>query len=344
MAETVMGWDVGGAHLKVARLDASGTVAGVVQLPCQLWRGLDQLDLAVEEARRMVGPAAIHGITMTGEMVDLFPSRRDGVAALVARLGETIPGDLRYYAGRTGFLAADAAVAHPDRVASANWLATASAVASLVRDGLLVDVGSTTIDLIPVVAGAVATASETDSDRLVAGELVYSGLVRTPLMALAHRAPFAGGWTPLMAEYFATTADVYRLTGRLPDGADLHPAADGGEKSVEGSARRLARMIGRDSDSAPHEAWRELAGWFVAEQTAALESACTRVLSRGDLPAEAPMVVAGVGRFLAEEVALRCGRRVIGFASLLPAAAGVESRLSDCAPAAAVGWLVSRLA
>jgi len=59
-----------------------------------------------------------------------------------------------------------------------------------------------------------------DSERLQYGELVYSGVVRTSLMALATTAPFAGEWVGIMAEHFATTADVYRITGELPAYAD----------------------------------------------------------------------------------------------------------------------------
>ena len=94
------------------------------------------------------------------------------------------------------------------------------------------------------------------------GELVYTGLTRTPLMALTSRAPFAGRWTAVMNELFATTADVHRVLGALPEAADQHPAADGGEKSWDGSARRLARMIGADlADGRPAD-WQALAAWF----------------------------------------------------------------------------------
>ena len=69
-------------------------------------------------------------------------------------------------------------------------------------------------------------------------------------MALARRAPFAGHWVSLMAEHFATTADVYRLTGDLPEHADMLPSADHGAKNVAASARRLARMLGLDMEAA----------------------------------------------------------------------------------------------
>jgi probable H4MPT-linked C1 transfer pathway protein len=145
-----------------------------------------------------------------------------------------------------------------------------------------------------------------------------------------------------MAEHFATAADVHRLTGRLPPEADLHPAADGGAKTESGSARRLARMIGRDSGSAPLAAWRGLAAWLVEAQLRRIEDACRRVLSRAGLPEDAPLVAAGTGRFVAPELARRLGRPVVEFARLLPDGQADPARVSDCAPAVAVAWLAQR--
>ena len=57
-------------------------------------------------------------------------------------------------------------------------------------DGRFMDIGSTTTDLVPLVAGAVAAVGEDDAGRLAAGELAYTGLTRSFVMAMAPRAPF----------------------------------------------------------------------------------------------------------------------------------------------------------
>ena len=77
-------------------------------------------------------------------------------------------------------------------------------------------------------------AALTDGERLTQGELVYTGVVRTPVMAIAHTAPFMGRMQRIAAERFATMADVWRLTGDLPDDADPYPAADQRGKSFAG--------------------------------------------------------------------------------------------------------------
>ena len=342
-SDTVIGWDVGGAHLKAARIDVSGRVEAVRQLSCPLWQGIHHLEAAVDQAMIDLGQVAAHAITMTGEMVDLFPNRDAGVRQLVATMRERLPGRrLRFYAGEHGFLDPEQALLATPQLASANWIATASLVGATAGSALLIDIGSTTTDLIPVLAGRVVAHGRDDAARLVTGELLYTGVVRTPVMALADRAPFNGEWVPLIPEYFATAADLYRLTGQLPSDADLHPAADNGEKTPSASARRLARMLGRDAESAPHEAWKQLAEWLVRRQRRRIGEACDRVLCRSEIPANAPLVGAGTGRFLVAELARERGRQWLDFSSLVPGADAVRSQVSDCAPAVAVAWLAVR--
>jgi probable H4MPT-linked C1 transfer pathway protein len=339
-AEAWIGWDVGGAHLKAARLNGAGQIEAVHQFACPLWQGMANLEAAFGAADRLLGPSARHAVTMTGEMVDLFPDRATGVAQLVATIVERYPGaTIAFYAGERGFLASADATRDPLAIASANWRASAALVARRADSALFLDVGSTTTDLIPVHDGRVQAVGHDDATRLVAGELLYTGVVRTPIMALTREAPFGGASVPLMAEYFATTADVYRILGRLPDGADLHPAADGGEKSVEASVRRLARMLGRDGGTAPLTEWRRLAAWLAESQLRLIADGCARLLSRGVLNDAAPVVTAGVGRFLARQAAERSGCRVRDFSDLVGAPSHLAAPTSDCAPAVAVASL-----
>lgn len=338
----VLGWDLGGAHLKVVRWSNARGVEGALQLPCPLWRGEPHLEAAVAEALERLGAGvALHALTMTGELVDLYPGRAEGVRRLVALMaGRLPPESLRVYAGPEGFLAPAAAVVCTRLVASANWHASAALAARRLPAGLLVDVGSTTSDLLPFAGGRVLARGYTDHERQARGELIYAGVVRTPVMALCREAPVGGEWTGLAAEHFATTADVYRLTGELPEGADQHPAADGGEKSRAGSRRRLARMVGLDGEDAGAEDWAELAAYLRGRQLDRLERACRRLLSRGGLAPDAPLVGAGTGRFLVRRLAGRLERPWVDFGTLLPLG-GAGAAASDCAPAAAVAVLAT---
>ncbi|MGI3775988.1 MAG: hydantoinase/oxoprolinase family protein [Janthinobacterium lividum] len=331
-ATRVIGWDVGGAHLKAALWEA-GTLRQVVQLPCPLWQGVDRLREALAEASARLGPADRHAATMTGELADVFASRAEGVATIAAVLSATLGPAVRLYAGARGFVAPAEAAALADAVASANWHATAALAARFVPDGLMVDMGSTTTDIVPLSSGAVAARGHTDAARLACGELVYTGLVRTPLVALARHAPFAGAWTTLAAEHFATAADVHRLTGDLPDGADLLPTADGRDRSAASSRARLARMVGRDAAEATESAWRDLAAWFAEQQLRQLEDAARLVLSA--TPMARHVVAAGAGHAVVARLAARLGCRCTLFSRLVPGgdAAGA------CAPAVAMALL-----
>ncbi len=279
---------------------------------------------------------------MTGEMVNLFRSRDEGVRRLVEELKGRLAGSgrLHFYAGEGGFVDSRAAVANAARIASANWHASAALVADRLPAALFLDIGSTTTDVVVIAGGRLQARGRSDAERLVEEELVYTGVVRTPLMALADRAPFGGAWIPLMAEHFATSADIHRLTGQLPAEADQHPAADGGEKTAAGSARRLARMIGHDAEDADPADWRRLARWFAQAQEERIAGACERALSRG-LPGDgAPLVGAGVGRFLAAQIARRLERPYRDFASLVASSPAAAEWIAACAPAVAVACLL----
>ena len=341
--EAIVGWDIGGAHVKAAGLDRSGQLRAVLQLPCPLWRGLDYLRQSVKQALAALpaGCSARHVVTMTGELVDLFADRDEGVREIVAVMRELLgDGVLRFYAAGGGLLDAEQAVLDSKRVASANWCASAHWAALRLADGLLIDVGSTTTDIVPFGCGAVRNIGRDDFSRMQAEELVYTGVVRTAVCSLAERVPFEGEWLGLAAEHFSTAADVHRLTDALPGDVDQHPTPDRASRSIEDSARRLARMIGRDLESADLEQWRALAAYLSGEQLARITRACRRVVSRGGLNRYAPVVGAGVGRFLAARVAQSLERPYRDFGELCHSEdGGLARRAADCAPAVALAHL-----
>jgi (4-(4-[2-(gamma-L-glutamylamino)ethyl]phenoxymethyl)furan-2-yl)methanamine synthase len=337
-----IGWDVGGAHLKAARIEGT-TLRQVIQLPCTLWLGPEHLDRALDHALSQLGSAEGHAVTMTGELVDYFSERAEGVRRLTGLLRERLP-NLRIWAGPLGFLGAEAAQNEVRAVASANWLATVTWTARRLPQGLFADMGSTTTDLVPFTEGASRHHGFTDAERLAEVELVYTGAVRTPLMAVAQTIPFAGQTQGVMAEYFATIADAHRLRGVLPDGIDLHDTADRRGKSVEESAARIARMVGCDLADARMEEWCALAESFARRQLEQLVEAAERVLSRGDLDRAAPVVGAGAGRFVLRELAAALGRPYRDFAEIIEGAPELREAAAIAAPAAAVGLLAASMA
>jgi probable H4MPT-linked C1 transfer pathway protein len=337
----VVGWDIGGAHLKAARVE-NGRITAAIQVAAPLRLGLERLAHAFAEAKALIGQADCQAVTMTGELADTFSSRAEGVARLTAAaVRELAQSRVMIYAGRAGFVAPADAAKHVTDIASANWFASASVVSRAIGSSLFMDMGSTTTDIVPIVNGAVAARGYTDAERLANGELVYTGLVRSFLMATANRVPFAGGWTGLIHENFASMADVHRILGSLPDGADQMESADSRAKTVAASQARLARMVGRDVDDADASAWTALAQYFAEAQIRAITDGGMLVLSEGQLPANAPIAAAGIGAGLLQEVARRLSRDCIEFEALINITPGVRTKVSSVAPAAAVAILGS---
>ncbi|HXD14218.1 MAG TPA: hydantoinase/oxoprolinase family protein [Xanthobacteraceae bacterium] len=335
----VIGWDIGGVHLKAARAE-DGRITKAVQYASPLRDGTGRLLQAFAEARKEMGRADRNVVTMTGELADTFASRKEGVACLVELAAREL-GAISVYAGRAGYVRPEDAGRHSVDIASANWHACAALIASKHTSALFIDLGSTTTDIVPIVDGKVAARGYTDAQRLAAGELIYTGLVRGFVMAIADRAPLDGVWTPLINENFATMADVHRILGTLPPGVDHMATVDGREKTVEASHARLARMVGSDAEEAGDATWTLLARWFAEAQLRAIADAAALVMSRGALASGTPIIAAGIGLSVVAEIARRLGCAHATFDTLLDIAPEARAAACHCAPAVALAALSS---
>jgi len=345
MQANIVGWDIGGAHVKAAVISA-GKIIAVYQQPCPLWKGLDQLQHAVNTImQELAGSSLCHAITMTGELVDLFDNRDDGVKQIIQTMTDLLPGsEILVFAGQQGFLKPSRIEAgHYLSIASANWLASASFAAQKTGNGLFVDCGSTTTDILLLKDGQVLAEGYTDYQRLISQELIYTGIVRTAVMAVTQTAQDQGKQIGLMAEYFATMADVYRVTGELNEAHDQTDTADGAEKTILASARRLSRMIGCDFYPNELPRWRQFAENIRVRQIQQIQRGCEARLSKHRLLQDSPLIGAGVGRFLVKRIALNLGRPYLDFSDLFPVAViQSDMTVADCAPAAAIAYLAEK--
>src|SRR5262249_32760239 len=186
---------------------------------------------------------------MTAELCDCFANKGEGVRAILQAV-EQVRGrrSVRVWTTRGQFLDVADALAEPLAAAAANWLALATWAARTLpaAHGALLDIGSTTTDIVPLVAGRPAPSTLTDRHPLRAGALVYAGVRRTPLCALMGP-PWAGA--SLAAEFFATTLDVYLILGLVREDASDHDTADGRPATRFHALARLARMQCADADS-----------------------------------------------------------------------------------------------
>jgi probable H4MPT-linked C1 transfer pathway protein len=220
----------------------------------------------------------------------------------------------------------------PLSVGSANFLATAQAVARLVPGALLMDMGSTTTDIIP----CDRPQGLTDAERLQTGELVYTGYTRTPVPSVTTRAPLLGTWQTLARDAFANMADVRRILGTLPSDADQHDTTDGRSKSLEDSLRRFARGFGRDGEMRHLSGWKVAAAYVDQVQRRSIFDGAIQVLSRPGLAAGS-VVTAGIGwpavASIAADLGLAPGQT---FGTVIGAPEHLKAKATCYAPAVAV--------
>jgi probable H4MPT-linked C1 transfer pathway protein len=308
--------DIGGANTKAARLH--GGALRTVSRPFEVWRDRGALAAVLRAVAAETGPADAVAITMTAELSDAFRTKREGVA-FVLDAAEDVFGDPSVLTTAGELVSVEAARRRPWDVAAANWMATALAVAGAHSDALLIDVGSTTADVVPIAAGRVAARAHNDLDRLQAGELVYTGALRTNLAAIAPRVPVRGGWCPVASEHFAISGDVHLVLGHLPEAAYDCPTPDGRPAAVPFARERIARLVCADVDQLAADEIDAIAAFLHGEQVRQIEDAARRV-GRA-LPPTAPVVGVGSGAFLGREVAARLGRTVADAPAPSPAAA-----------------------
>lgn len=329
-----LGLDVGGANLKLAAADRSVAVSRSFAMWTQ-WKSLAGV------VAEMVRPFATNplALTMTGELADCFALKADGVRHIVTAVREAIGArPLLVYRHDNRWVDAAQAIAEPVPVAAANWHALASWAGRLAPQGpaIVIDIGSTTSDLIPLVNGRPIPTGHSDPERLVSGELVYTGVVRSPVCAVASTLPRRGAACPTAQERFATTRDAYLLLGDLPERADDMETADGRPATKYAAWGRLARAICCDRSEFTQEDALVAAQAIERAQLARLGIALQNVGRRlGSAPQT--IILAGQGEFLARRLLVksRWQPRVVSLAEEL------GGPLSEVAPAYAVAVLAS---
>lgn len=293
------GIDVGGANLKV-----SDEQSQAFSQPFELWKYPDRLGEAIAELCSGLPAGTGIAATMTGELADCYETKAAGVRHITSALQQGAAGRrLLFYCVDGQFRSPQATDQSPVLAAASNWHALARFAARFLpqQTGVLVDIGSTTTDIIPIAAGNVATASQTDVDRLLAGELVYSGVGRTPVCALLEALPWHGKLVPTAAELFATTADVYCLLGDNPTGKHDKSSADGRPMTEIYATDRLARQICADRDTFDSGDARVASAAIKRRQLELLSVALERVAAK--LSSEpVDVLISGSGEFLAAQL------------------------------------------
>ncbi|HEY3011391.1 MAG TPA: hydantoinase/oxoprolinase family protein [Gemmatimonadales bacterium] len=332
----ILGWDIGGVNTKAARLaqESRGPVARTLCLPYEVQREPPALGATLRSVAEQLGagPSDWHAITMTAELSQAFRTKREGVTFVLDAMEAAFPRDsLHVYTVEGRFVSPQEARLRPGGAAASNWAATAHWVAQSFPTCILIDIGTTTTDLIPIVNGKVAARGLNDPERLLSGELVYTGALRTPVEAITQRVPLWGGSARLSAEGFALIGDAHLWLGQLSQEDYTCRAPDGRPATRDYAGERLARTVCADRDMLDDSAIDDIAAALARAQVQAIAEALETIRER--YPEIRAAVVTGLGDFIAMEAANAAGLTVLPLAARLGSGART-------APAAAVAWLL----
>jgi probable H4MPT-linked C1 transfer pathway protein len=333
----VFGLDVGGANTKAALLaiqQATAEKLGTAVEYYPIWkRGKKQLPEVLRRLRNLLvdaSPLDGVGVTMTAELSDAYRTKKEGVNHIlncVARVFADVPTFVLDV--KANLVPIDEARTKPFEIAAANWMATGWMVSQLIKTCLVVDVGSTTTSIIPIVDGKVVAEGSTDLEKLLNGELVYTGALRTNVAAIVKHVPIRGGQVRVSSELFAQSGDVHLLLDHIQAQDYTVETADGRGKTIEEAMARLARVVCADVDMLDEQEIPEVAKFIYEKQVEQIADGLIQVYGRMKkrVRENISVVVAGSGRnFLAGKAAERIGiNEIIDLGDLLGANAASAS-------------------
>jgi hypothetical protein len=301
----ILALDIGGANMKAAQLPRPGDAAGqvrVVSLPFEIWRERDRLPEVLREIGSqffLAAPPESLAVTTTAELSDVFVTKREGVIYVLESVQACFPSSAIYVLSLSGeFVPIGGALLHPLDFAATNWLASAQWVARKIPNCLLVDVGSTTTDILPILNGEANVSGRTDVARLASGELVFTGALRTDLAAIVQTVPVAGRNCRVAAEYFTVSGDVHLILGNISPQDYQCTTPDGRSPSLESARRRLARLVCADTEMLSAAEIDEMARYIYTQQVSQIREGLSQVLSRLPELRRHPVVIVGSGAFL----------------------------------------------
>jgi len=333
----VIGFDIGGVNTKSAFLTTeAGTVkalkTAIEYFP--IWKqGKERLPQVLEKLRGMLGNSATIdgvGITMTAELSDVYWSKREGVNHILdcaTQVFTDVPTFVLNVDAK--LISVESARKKPLEVAAANWMATGWMISQMIENCLIVDVGSTTTSVIPVINAKVVAEGRTDLEKLLSGELIYTGALRTNVAAIVNWIPIRGKNASISSELFAQSGDVHLLLNHIREEDYTVETADGRGKTRDEAMARLARVVCADIDMLNEHEIINMARFVFETQVEQIAKGLEQVCEgmKKQLQKDILVVVSGLGRnFLAKKAAEKAGfKKIIDLGELLGVGAAYMS-------------------
>ncbi len=326
--------DIGGANIKAA--DGRGNC---VHLPFQIWKQKNDLPVALAELIHEMPSYSTVVVTMTAELADCFTTKQEGVEFVVDSVVKSFTEPICVYLVNDRFVTPETAVNEFMLAAASNWYGLAKYAGRFGSENtVLLDIGSTTTDVIPLKNGEVAARGKSDHQRLVNCELIYTGIDRSSISGIMTHAVHRGQTCPLMNEMFATTLDAYTVLGLLGEDASNTCTANGRPQTKNNCIARLARMFGKDETDFFEEDAIDFARQIQQAQIELIQGAVTDVTNRFR-EGEICVVVSGQGEFLAHDVINRICRDDLPAFHVVSLNKHLGKTVSKCASAHALAVL-----
>ena len=341
---STLGLDIGGANLKAVYLtsDKVDREVQTVNQPFSMWEHWKELPNALRKISNdfSISQDTEIAVTMTGELADCFGCRREGVAFIADAVQQAFIGhEVLFYKTDGNWCDAEAASSDWKLLAASNWHAMAQSAAAFLpgKTGLMIDIGSTTTDVIPIIDGQVMAVGKTDFQRLRNHELIYVGIGRTPICSLIQSVKLENGSVAVSRELFATTDDALIWLKHVSEDVDDMNSADHRSRSRPNAGRRLARMVCSDEYEIDADVIDRIASSAIAAFESLLRNAIRANTDKHQdrLPS---VLLLGTGSFLADRVL----RQHYPSLQTLSFCDFVENGCSESGPAYAVAVLLQQ--
>jgi len=258
----ILGMDIGGANTKLAllkffdsKLESSFShleyfpfwEKTLNEIPTMLKRVLSKI---IKKAKVKIKDINFFSIAITAELSDAFKTKKEGISIILNALAEVLDKNkLRFISNNGEFLAYPDAKNGFISISGANWVSTSLFLGKFISKCILIDAGSTTIDIIPILDGIPVTKGKNDIERLMNHELIYTGGLRATIPSITHFVPYKGSMIRISFEKFALVSDIHRILYNISEDEYINDTADKRSKSIEDCYARLARIICIDSDT-----------------------------------------------------------------------------------------------
>ena len=216
MYNTILGLDIGGANTKAALIKFENSTIldsfsfieyfpfwekTLNDIPNMFRRIIN--NLIVKNRLQLIDINFI-SITITAELSDAFQTKKEGIYTILNALEQIFDKEKMFFiSNENKFIDFNQASSNPLSVAAANWVSTSLFLGKFVPNCILIDAGSTTIDIIPIMDSTPIAKGKNDIERMLNHELVYTGGLRATIPSITHFVPYKGEMVRISFEKFA---------------------------------------------------------------------------------------------------------------------------------------------